>query len=75
VAEAWGGAGQRIGLIRDLNVVVVMTANDPADYPRSPVAAQIYDAVRASVKSSERLPPNRAAAAALERAAAELMRR
>ncbi len=73
VAEAWGGAGQRIALIRDLNVVVVMTADDPTDYPRSPLAAQIYDAVRASV-TFERLRPNRSAAAALERTAAELVR-
>jgi CubicO group peptidase (beta-lactamase class C family) len=57
VAEAWGGAGQRIALIRDLNCVVVMTADDPADYPRSPLAQRIYDVVRESVKSSRALPP------------------
>jgi CubicO group peptidase (beta-lactamase class C family) len=61
VAEAWGGAGQRIAVIRDLKVVVVMTADDPGDYPRSPFAARIYDLVRASVKSSGRLPPSPAA--------------
>jgi len=65
VAEAWGGAGQRIGVIRDLNVVVVMTADDPGDYPRSPLAASIYDLIRASIKSSGRLPPNPAAASEL----------
>ena len=52
VAEAWGGAGQRIGLMRDLNVVVVMTADDPADYPRSPFVARIYDLIRGSVRSA-----------------------
>src|SRR5262249_21346638 len=37
VTEAWGGAGQRISVIRDLGIVVVTTANDPDDYPRSPI--------------------------------------
>src|SRR5262249_5178906 len=40
VIEAWGGAGQRIAIIRDLKVVVVITADDPADYPRSPLAGR-----------------------------------
>ena len=48
LAEAWGGAGQRIAVLRDLGVVVVMTADMPDDIPRSPFAAQIYDALRAS---------------------------
>ena len=65
VAEAWGGAGQRIGLIRDLNSVVVMTANDSADYPRAPLAGRIYALVRESVKSSGRLRANPAGAAEL----------
>ena len=65
VAEAWGGAGQRIGLIRDLKVVVVMTADDPGDYPRAPLAAHIYDLVRESVKSSGKLPANPGAASDL----------
>ena len=58
VAEAWGGAGQRIALLRDLNVVVVMTANDPSDYPRAPLAARLYDLVRESVTSERKLPAN-----------------
>jgi hypothetical protein len=72
-AEAWGGAGQRIALLRDLNVVVVISAADADDRPRSPIAASIYDAIRASAKSSHSLPPNQSAAAALGRVAAELM--
>jgi hypothetical protein len=75
VAEAWGGAGQRIALIRDLKTIVVMTANDQADYPRSPLAARIYDLVRQSVKSSAKLPPNAPAAADLAQAVAELTAR
>jgi CubicO group peptidase (beta-lactamase class C family) len=72
IAEAWGGAGQRIALIRDLRIVVVMTADDSADYPRSPLAGRIYDLVRESVKSSGRLRPNPPAAAELATALAEL---
>jgi CubicO group peptidase (beta-lactamase class C family) len=75
VAEAWGAAGQRIALIRDLKCVVVMTANDPADYPRSPLAGQIYDLVRNSVKSSGSLRPDPPAAAELANVVAELTAR
>ena len=75
VAEAWGGSGQRIALIRDLKSVVVITANDPADYPRSPLAGRIYDLVRKSVKSFGRLPPDPPAAAELADAVAELIAR
>jgi CubicO group peptidase (beta-lactamase class C family) len=72
VAEAWRGAGQRIALMRDLETVVVMTATDPGDYPRSPLAARIYDVVRESVKSSGKLRPNPPAVTELARVAAEL---
>src|SRR5262249_20691935 len=41
--EAWGGAGQRIGLLRDLQVVVVVTADMPNDIPRSPFASHLYE--------------------------------
>jgi CubicO group peptidase (beta-lactamase class C family) len=75
VAEAWGGAGQRIALMRDLETVVVMTANDPADYPRSPLAARIYDVVHESVKSSGKLRPNPPGVTELARVAAELTAR
>jgi CubicO group peptidase (beta-lactamase class C family) len=75
VAKAWGGAGQRIALIRDLKIVVVMTGNDSADYPRSPLAERIYDLVRKSVKSSGRLRPNPAAAAELANVVADLTAR
>lgn len=53
VAEAWGGAGQRIGLMRDSKMVVVMTGNDPPDYPRAPLAGRIYNLVRQSVNPPE----------------------
>jgi CubicO group peptidase (beta-lactamase class C family) len=54
--EAWGGAGQRIGVLRDIGLVVVMTADIPKDIPRSPFAGRLYDIIRESVKSS---PPQR----------------
>jgi CubicO group peptidase (beta-lactamase class C family) len=73
VAEAWGGAGQRIALISDLNSVVVMTANDSTDYPRSPLAERIYDLLRESVKSSGRLRPSPRAAAELADVVTELV--
>jgi CubicO group peptidase (beta-lactamase class C family) len=75
VAEAWGAAGQRIGVIRDLDAVIVTTGDDPADYPRSPVAARLYDLVRASVKSRGTLPEHPSAAAELARTVAEMTAR
>jgi CubicO group peptidase (beta-lactamase class C family) len=75
VAEAWGGAGQRVHLIRDLGIVVVMTAGDPGDYPRSPLTARIDAVVRESAKSSGKLPPNPAAATELAKVVEELTAR
>ena len=59
--EAWGGAGQRIAVLRDLGLVVVMTADIPNDIPRSAFAARLYQVARESVKSSRALPPRPAA--------------
>ena len=73
--EAWGGAGQRIALLRDVQVVVVMTADMPTDFPRAPFAAQLYDVVRESVKSSRPLPPNPSAVSELRRAMQQLTER
>jgi CubicO group peptidase (beta-lactamase class C family) len=70
--EAWGGAGQRIGVFRDLGIVVVITADMPQDIPRSPLAGQVYDLVRQSVKSSDSLRANPSGVLDLERAVAEL---
>jgi CubicO group peptidase (beta-lactamase class C family) len=50
--EAWGGAGQRIGVFRDLRLIVAVTADMPDDFPRSPFAARLYDAIRSAVTSS-----------------------
>ncbi len=65
--EAWGGAGQRIGVLRDLGLVVVITADLPNDIPRSPFAARLYETFRQSVKSSHQLPANPSALSDLQR--------
>jgi CubicO group peptidase (beta-lactamase class C family) len=70
--EAWGGAGQRIAVFRDLRLVVVMTADIPNDIPRSPLAARMYGVVLGSVKSSSPLPANPSAVADLKRSIAGL---
>jgi CubicO group peptidase (beta-lactamase class C family) len=73
--EAWGGAGQRIGLLGDLQVVVVMTADMPNDIPRSLFASHTYEVVRDSVKSSRALPANPSGMANLRRTIQELTQR
>ncbi len=73
--EAWGGAGQRIGVFCDLALVVVMTADMPNDFPRSPLAARVYDVVRGSVRSSSPLPVNPPAVSDLKRSIADLTAR
>jgi CubicO group peptidase (beta-lactamase class C family) len=70
--EAWGGAGQRIGVLRDLGLVVVMTADLPNDIPRSPFAARLYEKFRQSVKSSHQLPANPSAFSDLQRSIRDL---
>src|SRR5215471_8758912 len=70
--EAWGGAGQRIGVFRELDLVVVMTADMPQDYPRSPFAAKMYETIQGSIRSTKPLPANPAAMSALKRSLAEL---
>ena len=71
LVEAWGGAGQRIGVFRDLGLVVVMTAEISSDIPRSAFAARLYDIIRASVKSSRALPANASAVSELRRSIAD----
>jgi CubicO group peptidase (beta-lactamase class C family) len=73
--EAWGGAGQRIGVLRELGLVVVMTADFPTDIPRSPFAAHLYEKFRQSVKSSRPLPANPSAFSDLQRSIRDLTTR
>jgi CubicO group peptidase (beta-lactamase class C family) len=70
--EAWGGAGQRIGVLRSIGVVVVMTADLPNDIPRSPFAARLYEKFRQSVKSSHQLPASPSAFSDLQRSIRDL---
>jgi CubicO group peptidase (beta-lactamase class C family) len=35
VVEAWGGAGQRISVFRDVGLVIVITADVSGDFPKS----------------------------------------
>jgi hypothetical protein len=49
-----------------------MTADDPGDYPKAPLAARIYDLVHEAVKSSKELRPNPPAASELVQVIAEL---
>jgi CubicO group peptidase (beta-lactamase class C family) len=73
--EAWGGAGQRISVLPDVGLVVVMTAEFPDDIPRSIFAARVSDGVRASVKSSGPLPDNASAVADLKHSISEMIGR
>jgi CubicO group peptidase (beta-lactamase class C family) len=73
--EAWGGAGQRIGLLRDLRVVVVTTADMPDDFPRAPLAAHLYGVIRESARASHPLPANPSAVSDLRRAIQQLTER
>jgi CubicO group peptidase (beta-lactamase class C family) len=71
LVEAWGGAGQRIGVFQDLGLVVAMTADISSDIPRSAFAARLYEIIRASVKSSRALPANASAVSELRRSIAD----
>jgi len=64
--EAWGGAGQRIAIFRDLDLVVAMTANFSDDAPVSSFSHEVYRRIVNAAKSRSSLPENRAAMAELQ---------
>lgn len=66
LVEAWGGAGQRISLFRNLGLVIVMTADIPDDRPRSVVAAKVFDVVQSAIKSPHPIATNPAAVSNLK---------
>lgn len=70
LVEAWGGAGQRIGLLRDVGVVVSMTADIATDIPRSQFAAWMYESIRRAVASPGRIRPHPSGVADLRRSIA-----
>jgi CubicO group peptidase (beta-lactamase class C family) len=49
LCEAWGGAGQRIGVLGDTKTVVVVTADKPDDQPRSASISAFYSDIEKSV--------------------------
>jgi CubicO group peptidase (beta-lactamase class C family) len=57
MVEAWGGAGQRIGVFHDLDLVTVMTSNIGDDAPVTSFSTEIYSRVLKAVKSTP-LPEN-----------------
>jgi CubicO group peptidase (beta-lactamase class C family) len=65
--EAWGGAGQRIAIFPELDIVTVMTSNIPDDAPVTPFSSEIYRQIIEAVKSPTALPENPAGLTELER--------
>ena len=65
--EAWGGAGQRIGIFPKLNIVTVMTADIPDDAPVSLFSSEIYRYIIEAAKSPMALPEDLEVSAELER--------
>jgi CubicO group peptidase (beta-lactamase class C family) len=58
MSEAWGGAGQRIAIFRDLDLVIVMTADISDDAPVTSFSTEIYRRIVSSVKARSTLPEN-----------------
>jgi CubicO group peptidase (beta-lactamase class C family) len=58
MSEAWGGAGQRIGIFRDLDLVTVMTADISDDAPVTSFSTEIYRRIMSSAKANPTLPEN-----------------
>lgn len=50
LCEAWGGAGQRIGVLGNAKTVVVVTADNPNDQPRSASISAFYADIEKSVQ-------------------------
>ncbi len=63
--EAWGAAGQRIAVFPELNIVTVITANDPNDAPVTAFSREIYHYILKAAKSQAALPANPEASAEL----------
>ncbi len=67
LVEAWGGAGQRIGIFPDLGIVTVITANIPDDAPVTPFSSEVYRYIIEAAKPTEGLAENPEALAEAER--------
>jgi CubicO group peptidase (beta-lactamase class C family) len=58
MSEAWGGAGQRIAIFRDLDLVTVMTGDISDDAPVTSFSTEIYRRIMKSAKANPTLPEN-----------------
>ena len=67
MAEAWGSAGQRIAVFRNLDLVVVLTGSIPDDAPVTSLSKEIYRRIRKAVKAPSALPENTQASAEVQR--------
>jgi len=63
--EAWGGAGQRIGIFPKLRIVTVMTSDLATDNPVTTFSSEIYRHIIEAAKSQTPLPDNPEALAEL----------
>jgi CubicO group peptidase (beta-lactamase class C family) len=58
MSEAWGGAGQRIAIFRDLDMVTVMTADISDDAPATAFSSEIYKRILRAALAQSALPEN-----------------
>ena len=58
MSEAWGGAGQRIAILRNLDMVTVMTADMSDDAPVTAFSSEIYKRILRSARAQSALPEN-----------------
>ena len=67
MSEAWGGAGQRIAVFENLDLVTVMTGDISDDAPVTSFSSEIYNRILRAVKDSSSLAENAPALAELRR--------
>ena len=58
MSEAWGGAGQRIAIFRNLDMVTVMTADISDDAPVTAFRSEIYKRILRAARAQTALPEN-----------------
>jgi CubicO group peptidase (beta-lactamase class C family) len=58
MSEAWGGAGQRIAIFRDLDMVTVMTADISDDAPVTTFSSELYRRILRAARTQSALPEN-----------------
>jgi len=58
MSEAWGGAGQRIAIFRNLDMVTVMTADISDDAPVTAFRSEIYKRILRTARAQTALPEN-----------------